>query len=288
MNVQLQEPGAQQSTFGAKIPLWIKAVVIGLLVNSLAVGVWPVLGLQLPVPLAFGIMTFFLFLYVKYFSGSWWPAATQAKRQASFRATKLTRNAWIWGGFGALLLWMNKLAFGAFIFRLFSFPQGAYSETISYFQNLPVAHAVLAIIMTSAVAGIAEETGLRGYLQQPLEKKYGPVVSIAVASLVFTAIHLPQVTNFPYLLVLFVFSAWFGALAYATNSLLPGIIVHALMDTHAFLALTGLLGIDTEVRPTIFESGVDQHFLLSTGVLLVSLVLFILVIKKLLKTHSAL
>ena len=281
MNDDTSITSSDSRSFWSKIPIWIRAIAIGLLVNILAVGLWPALALQLPIPVAFVIMTIFLGLYVKYLSGSWRPKSTSAVRRENFRALNLPGKVWFWGGCGALLLWANKTAFGEFIFRLFPFPPDAYAATLDYFNGLSSLDSVLAIVMTSVVAGIAEETGLRGYMQKPLEKKYGPFVAITIVSLAFTLIHIPQVTNLPYLSVLFTFSIFFGVLAYATNSLLPGIIIHAIMDTHAFMYLTGYFGETSGIRATIFEVGMDSHFWWTSLTLVVTAVLFVLAIRKL-------
>ena len=48
------------------------------------------------------------------------------------------------------------------------------------------------ILVVSLVAGICEEIGFRGYMQTPLEQKYGPVAGISITSLVFVVVHLHQ------------------------------------------------------------------------------------------------
>ena len=42
------------------------------------------------------------------------------------------------------------------------------------------------------VAGITEEVGFRGYMQVPLEQKYGPGIAVLLVSLVFVVAHLNQ------------------------------------------------------------------------------------------------
>ena len=85
--------------------------------------------------------------------------------------------------------------------------------------------------MASLVAGICEEIGYRGYMQAPLDRKYGPVAGISITSLVFVVIHLHQAWASGAVLVqLFVISFMCGYLAYSSKSLLPGIIAHVTLD----------------------------------------------------------
>ena len=45
-------------------------------------------------------------------------------------------------------------------------------------DDLPWWSVYSILILISVVAGVAEESGFRGYMQAPLEKRYGPVVAI--------------------------------------------------------------------------------------------------------------
>ncbi len=50
----------------------------------------------------------------------------------------------------------------------------------------------LAAVISAVSAGICEETGFRGYMQQPLELRYRAPVAIAISSLLFMAVHLTK------------------------------------------------------------------------------------------------
>ena len=67
------------------------------------------------------------------------------------------------------------------------------------------------------VAGICEEVGYRGYLQKPLEQRYGPVFSISITSIVFIVIHLHQAWLGNIVVLAFLVSFMIGYLAYAIN-----------------------------------------------------------------------
>jgi membrane protease YdiL (CAAX protease family) len=50
--------------------------------------------------------------------------------------------------------------------------------------------------MSALVAGFCEEAAFRGYMQGPIERRYGPVVAILATGIAFGFAHLshPQVT----------------------------------------------------------------------------------------------
>jgi hypothetical protein len=92
---------------------------------------------------------------------------------------------------------------------------------------LPVWTLIAAILMTSAVAAIAEETGFRGYMQVPLERAYGPAAAIAVTSTVFALIHLTHGTRIvPLLPFILGAGVLYGVLAHLTDSILPSMTLH--------------------------------------------------------------
>ena len=73
-----------------------------------------------------------------------------------------------------------------------------------------------------------------------------------------------------------------GYLAYSTNSLLPGIIAHVTFDIINFSYWWSDVMGNFELKP-IGVTGVDNHFIITSLVVLLSLVLFIVAIHKLLK-----
>lgn len=269
-----------------RIPVLIRAITIGMVVNTTGVGMWVFLGTSLPMIPALLINTIFLWLYWKYFSGSWGPASTVQLRKENFRQTQLEKNVWIWGLLVAILFFISKLTSGELVFRLWEYPTESYSATLDYLKNLSTPMAVLAIVMISVVAGIAEEIGFRGYMQVPLEKRYGPLTAILIVSAIFTLVHVPHASHIPYLMLLFTLSMFFGYLAYSTRSLLIGIIVHALLDIHAFMVLLGYIGDGVEVKPTIFTTGIDSHFVINNLVMIMSTILFILLVRMQMKKQK--
>lgn len=124
--------------------------------------------------------------------------------------------------------------------------------------------------MSAAVAGVVEEASFRGYMQGPIERRHGPVVAILVTGSLFGFAHFshPEVTLIlmPWYLGV---AAVYGMLAYLTNSIFPGMVLHAggnvLGAMNLFVAgrseWQGMAG----SQPLIWETGGDGSFWISVG-----------------------
>jgi membrane protease YdiL (CAAX protease family) len=137
----------------------------------------------------------------------------------------------------------------------------------------------MAIVMSSLVAGICEEVGFRGYMQVPLEKRYGPVVAIAITSLMFVILHLNQAWAPPVLLHLLALGALFGVLAYASGSLIPSIVAHVAIDIVDFAYWWSDVAGRFDMQ-TIAKTGIDVHFAVWSLVFACSLALFVWTARK--------
>ena len=157
-------------------------------------------------------------------------------------------------------------------FRIVEFPTEAFAAGYS-FGDVPIWLAWLFIVMASLVAGICEEIGFRGYMQVPLERRYGPVPSLVIVSIVFVVLHLNQAWAPPILFHLFAISLMLGILAYTSGSLIPGIIGHTVMDIPNFAYWwTDVAG--TFDKQPIADTGVDSHFVVWVLIFVASVVLF--------------
>ena len=260
-----------------KLPLWIRAIIIGFTVNTIGVGFWVFVIYTVPSPWFLIVMTVFLVIYVKYFSGTWFPSLNSKIRRQRFRDIKLTKNVWIWGVSGALLFVLISQSSFVITFRFLEFPAEQFKAAYNL-DSLPVSLAWISLIMASLVAGICEEIGFRGYMQQPLEKKYGPGAAIAITSTVFVLVHLHQAWAGPVLIHIFMVSVLLGILAYRTRSLIPGIIAHTLLDVFNFSYWWSDLAGKFE-RQTLQITGIDLHFITWCMLFLVGSSVFFLVMK---------
>ena len=283
---QLKTSNYPSNAFGRfwmKVPLVVRSILSGFVVTTIGVGSWVLLVTYIPVPWSVVPMGAILILYWIYFSGKWNPSNTQVFRHFCMRQIKLKRPVWIWGLLAALLIVLFVNSGGILTFRIFEF-QPEIFKTARFLNELPAWKAWPVILMASLVAGICEEIGYRGYMQAPLEQKYGPVAAISITSLVFAVAHIHQAWAGGWLgmIVIFVISFMIGYLAYSTKSLLPGIIAHVSFDIINFSYWWSDV-IGTFERKPISITGVDNHFIIIVMVVLLSTILFIVSIRKLLK-----
>ena len=129
----------------------------------------------------------------------------------------------------------------------------------------------LVCIVSALSAAICEETGFRGYMQQPIERRHGPVVAILISSMFFMLVHMSKAWALIGIVPIIFGSGWLlGRLANTSGTLVFGMIGHATMDIGMFAYWwTQISGVFTE-RP-IFVAGVDAAF----GVECAAFVLFL-------------
>jgi membrane protease YdiL (CAAX protease family) len=266
-----------------KVPLLFRSILTGFGITSIGVGSWVLLVTYIPAPWSVVPMGAILILYWMYFSGKWNPSSTKVFRRFCMRQSRLSSPVWIWGLLAAAIIVLFLNAVGILTFRINEFQPEVF-KTASFLNDLPAWKAWPIILMASLVAGICEEIGYRGYMQAPLEQKYGPVAAISITSIVFALAHIHQAWAGGMLgmTVIFVISFLIGYLAYSTRPLLPGIVAHVSFDIINFSYWWSDV-IGTYERKPISITGVDNHFILALTVVLLSILLFIVAIRKLLK-----
>src|SRR5262249_37326735 len=113
------------------------------------------------------------------------------------------------------------------------------SEPIVLPPQMPFVTVFLILVMSSIVAGVVEEAAFRGSMQGPIEPPHG----VALAILIIVALlSLHHYSHHPSsLLVMLPFyiavAAVYGGLAYATNSILPILALHAGGDVFSLTRL---------------------------------------------------
>ncbi len=264
----------------AGIPVILKAILTGFLVSTAGIAIWSAdiyffklsswSILLMPVP---------LWLYWKIFSGKGWPKRGSETRGILFRNTHLSAQVWKWGLFAGLLFVLIVQSSFVITFRITPLPD-SFSSQYKIIESLPIGVAWLAIFMSSLVAGVCEEVGFRGYMQVPLEKRYGSTVAIVIVSIIFSLVHLDRSWAGSIFPIIFFASILLGILAYQTQSLLPGIIGHTILDIFDYsLWWTKLVG-KFNWR-TISVTGVDGHFIVWCAVFIVATASFFWAIGKL-------
>jgi membrane protease YdiL (CAAX protease family) len=264
----------------------LRAIVVGLLIGLLAANVWPPLLFGLGVPVAATIETVFLALYLWWASGGGPPRTTQTGRRTAFRAGALSSAQWAWGLIAALFFATTIHAAIVLLFRLVPFPTVAFRRgyDLSVIPSVPLRW--LAVVFSAASAGICEETGFRGYMQQPIEQRHGAPIAILMSSLFFMLVHLTKAWSMIGMVpIVFGAGVLLGLLAWSSGSLIPGIIGHTVMDIGLFAYWwTGIAG-DFTARP-ISETGIDRGFLIACAAFVTALLIVLLAIGRLRKIRT--
>jgi membrane protease YdiL (CAAX protease family) len=269
-------------SFSSKFLIVLKALVIGCFVAFFGISLWTIDFTYVPMPLSLLVMLFILWLYLKYFSGSWYPKQTQEIRRMNFRAVRLTTPVLKWSLVAALLFVILFESSLVVTFRLIPFPETAFKSQYKILNTFPLWMGWSAVIVSSLVAGICEETGFRGYIQVPLENKLGPTAAIIFSSLFFFLVHLSKTWAPTILPHIFIGGFLLGLLAYSSGSLIPGIIAHTLMDICNFSYWWTSIAGNFERKP-IFVTGIDFHFIFWCVIFVLACILFFFAISKLKK-----
>ncbi|HEV2532469.1 CPBP family intramembrane glutamic endopeptidase [Phenylobacterium sp.] len=188
----------------------------GLLAANLKTGI----GLPWAVPVMGGL----LWLGWRYAGGHGPPARTAQARRRYRRANPVSAQVWRWA------LAANGLALAALsglwivLFQLVKAP----GNPTNVFAGYPPATVILIVVTGAVIGAVSEEVGIRGYLQGALERVLPAPAAILVAALVLTPGHgLTQGFVWSTLLFYVLVDVAYGATAYFTNSIYPGVIAHA-------------------------------------------------------------
>ena len=206
---------------------------------------------------------------------------TKPARATAFRRGRLSPTQWFWGVIAALFFAATIHASIVLLFRLVFFPMAAFRHgyDVSFIPTQPLRW--LAVVVSATSAGICEETGFRGYMQRPIEQRYGAPVAILISSLFFMALHLTKAWATPGMVpIVFGAGVLLGLLAWSSRSLIPGMIGHVVMDIGLFAYWwTGIAG-DFTAR-TITDTGVDRPFVIACAAFTISLFAVLFAISRL-------
>jgi membrane protease YdiL (CAAX protease family) len=272
---------AASISFWSKLPVSLRAILSGLVIALVAANVWPILLLSLGVPLAALAEIIFLGLYVWWTSGGGPPRRTGDSRRNAFRCGPLSRERWLWGIIGAIFFAVAVHASIVLLFRCVEFPLAAFRRgyDFSFISTLPLKW--LAVIVSAVSAGVCEETGFRGYMQRPIEEHHGAVIAILISTIFFTLVHLNKAWSLAGMVpIVFGAGLLLGLLAWSSQSLIPPIIGHVVMDIGLFAYWwTGIAG-EFSALP-LRETGVDGPFVIACATAFVSLLVTLFAISRL-------
>jgi len=257
----------------------LRAVAVGLFVSAIGVTLWGgigafpgLAGLNLrtwpQVPWAIVPMAIFIFGYLRYLNGAGWPRSTSHARRISLRANPLSTDLWAMSLFAGFIGLAALVPLSAILGRLFALPPDAQQVDVP--AAMPALTTFLLIAMSSVVAGVIEEAGFRGYMQGAIERRHGFPVALLASGTVFGLAHFTHhpaqtLQILPFYLAV---SAIYGGLAYATNSILPGMALHAGGDlwsiTRQWMTSRPSWQLGPVSSPAlVWETGIDAAFVTS-------------------------
>ena len=140
------------------------------------------------VPWAVLPMAIFLWCYWKQIGGSWGSKATAAERRANLRANALSVKVWGASLAAGLLGFATIAVMLVLMARLTTLPSSAPLVT----EGMPSITVFVLVVMSSLVAGVTEEAAFRGYMQGPIERRYGVALAILVNGTAFGLLHFPN------------------------------------------------------------------------------------------------
>jgi membrane protease YdiL (CAAX protease family) len=172
-----------------------------------------------------------------------WPVFGAAARRQGVRLNAVSPKPFVL----ALIAGWSTFFAGAGVYIAYRMSSGLGAEVPMTLPPGPKAAIVAGLAMAAIVAGVIEEVSVRGFIQGRLEKSLGIAPAIAISGLVWAVFH----TNHSYFdttplnvaiwfAIFLTVSTILGTIAHRTNSVLPGIVIHAGFDSTYFVS-AGLL-----------------------------------------------
>lgn len=256
-------------TLWQRLPTVLRATLAGVAVA--AAGTLPWAGLSLAnqkylvaVPWAVIVMAIYLWVLWRWLRGDGWPSTTAAARRESLRANTVEPDAFGLAIFAALIGFAALVPFAMLLGRLVTLNA---ASPMNLPNGMPAITGFFLIAMASVVAGVVEESAFRGYMQGPIERRHGPTTAIVLTGTLFGLAHfthhpgLATLAILPYYLLV---AAIYGMMAYGTNSIWPGIVLHAggnvLVLSRQWITGRGEWQVADAPPQLVWETGPDTAF----------------------------
>jgi membrane protease YdiL (CAAX protease family) len=219
------------------------------------------------VPWAVPLTAGYLWFFWRYLNGAGPPESTVEQRRTSLRASSVSGQVWAWallaGGLGIVALVLALRVAN----RLIVLPQ----QRLPDLGQVPEVTVLSLLLMAAPVAGIVEEAAFRGYMQGPIERRYGLIIAILVTGTMFAVAHLDfTLILWPYYVAV---AAIYGTVTYLTQSILPAVVVHTGGNIYSNidLWLHGQAEWQASSGPAvlIWKAGTDASFWISSIALLI-------------------
>ena len=266
-------------SLSSRIPAVVWSGALAFVLTVVAGGVWTVLlisnvATSPAIPWAVVVMALLLWLMWQYLGGKWGPQSTSEARRRYLRAKPLSGQVFAWALVAGLLSIVALVGFWIVLFQLVKIP----ARVLQNFSGYPLLTVTLVLVMAALVSSLAEEVGFRGYFQGMLEQQVSGPVAIVIAALLIAPAHgLTQGFVWPILLWYFFADVMFGAMAYFTKSILPGIVVHSI---GLLIFFTLVWSYDAQ-RRLVWETGANTGFWIAAAQAIIFTVLALLAFSQL-------
>jgi membrane protease YdiL (CAAX protease family) len=223
------------------------------------------------IPWAVPVTAVYLWFYWRYLAGAGPPRSSAEERRTSLRANRVSGQVWAWallaGGLGIFALVLALRVAN----RLVVLPE----QQLPDLAQVPELTVLSLLLMAAPVAGIVEEAAFRGYMQGPLERRFGLPVAILVTGTMFAVAHLDfTLILWPYYVAV---AAIYGTVTYLTKSILPAVVLHTGGNVYSNmdLWLHGQAEWQTSSGPTelVWKTGADASFWSANFALLIVIAL---------------
>ena len=252
----------------------VQAVLVGMLVmiaGTIPRNIFFVANLRYftSVPWAVPLIAVYLWFFWRYLNGAGKPESTAEQRHASLRANPVSATVWAWallaGGLGIVALVVALRVAN----RMVMLPQ----QEIPDLSKVPDLTVLSLLLMSAPVAGVIEEAAFRGYMQGPIERRYGLVVAILITGTMFAVAHLDFTPIlWPYYVAV---AAIYGTVTYLTGSILPAVVLHTGGNLYSNFDLWLHGQAEWQASPgasaLIWTTGADKGFWISIVALLIVL-----------------
>jgi membrane protease YdiL (CAAX protease family) len=173
------------------------------------------------IPWAVAATAVYLWFFWRYLHGDWPGDDTAATRRTSLRANALPSVVWFWallaGGLGIVALVLALRIANRFV----ALPDQTLPPELA---QVPPITLIALLLAAAPIAAIIEEAAFRGYMQGPIEHRYGLVIAILITGTMFALAHLDFTWQlWPYYVAV---AALYGTVTHLTDSILPAIVLH--------------------------------------------------------------
>ncbi len=244
----------------------VKAVIIGMLVmlaGTIPRNIIFVANLRYypNFPWAVPLVAVYLWFFWRYLNGAGQPASTAAERRTSLRANRVSFRVWSWallaGGLGIVALVIALRVAN----RMVVLPQ----QQLPDLTQVPKFTILSLLLMAAPVAGIVEEAAFRGYMQRPIERRYGLAIAVLVTGTMFAVAHLDfTLALWPYYVAV---AAIYGTITYLTESILPAVVLHTSGNIYSNIDLwrhgQAEWQASSGATELIWQTGIDASFWVS-------------------------